>query len=175
MKKALTILDAVEDQNLFGGQFDTATSGAWLVTLKALFGLPMTEVEAGTFRRITRRAGAPTRPARELWAVVGRRGGKSRIAALLAVWLACFKRYALTPGERGVLMVLAADRRQARVVLGYIVALIDAVPMLSALVERRTAEALHLANGISIEVHTASFRAVRGYTVVGAIADEISF
>ena len=72
-------------------------------------------------------------------------------------------------------MVLAADRRQARVVLGYMVALIDSVPMLSALVERRTAEGLHLTNGVSIEAHTANFRAVRGYTVVGAICDEISF
>jgi hypothetical protein len=47
--------------------------------------------------------------------------------------------------------------------------------MLGGLVERQTAEAIHLRNRIVIEVHTASFRAVRGYTVIGAICDEIAF
>ena len=161
--------------HLFAGHFDGASWQAWRVILKAMFGLPLAEDDAAFFRRVTQREGVPTRPARELWAIVGLRGGKSRVAALLAVWLGCFKEYTLTPGERGVLMVLAADRRQARVVLGYIVALIDAVPMLSALVERRTADAIHLKTGISIEVYTASFRSVRGYTVIAAICDEIAF
>ena len=47
--------------------------------------------------------------------------------------------------------------------------------MLARMVESRTAEAIHLNNRISIEVHTASFRAVRGYTIVAVIADEIAF
>ena len=47
--------------------------------------------------------------------------------------------------------------------------------MLSRLVDRRTSDEIHLNNGISIEVHTASFRAVRGYTIVAAILDEIAF
>ena len=175
MTRAVTILDAVADPNVFGAQFDTASWTNWRVVLKALFGLPMTPDEAAVIRSVTGREAPPTQPAREFWAIVGRRGGKSRMAALLAVWLACFKRYTLTPGERGVLMVIAADRRQARVVLGYIVALIDSVPMLAALVERRTTDGLHLRTGISIEVQTASFRAVRGYTVVAAVCDEISF
>jgi phage terminase large subunit-like protein len=71
--------------------------------------------------------------------------------------------------------VLAADRRQARNVLDYITGFLDAIPMLGRLVERRTAEAIHLRNRIVVEVHTASFRAVRGYTVVGAVCDEIAF
>jgi hypothetical protein len=91
------------------------------------------------------------------------------------VFLACFRRYTLAIGERGVVMVIAADRRQARVVFRYIRALLDSVDMLRALVDRPTKEAVHLKNGISIEVHTASFRAVRGYTVVAAIMDEIAF
>ena len=72
-------------------------------------------------------------------------------------------------------MVLAADRRQARTVFRYIDGLISNVPMLAELVERRTSEEIHLRNRISIEVHTASFRAVRGYTIVAAILDEIAF
>jgi len=41
--------------------------------------------------------------------------------------------------------------------------------------EHRTRDAVSLTNRVVIEVHTASFRAVRGYTVVGCIADEIAF
>ena len=59
-------------------------------------------------------------------------------------------------------MVLAPDRRQSRVIFKYIEALIDGVPMLAAMVESRTKESIHLTNGVSIEVHTANYRAVRG-------------
>ena len=62
--------------------------------------------------------------------------------------------------------MIAADRRQARTVMRYIVGLLDGCPMLARMVVNRTAEAVELSNGIVIEVHTASFRAVRGYTVV---------
>jgi hypothetical protein len=66
--------------------------------------------------RHTGRQRPPEASAREAWVVVGRRGGKSRVAALVAVWLACFNDYRamLAPGEPGTLMVIAADRRQAR-------------------------------------------------------------
>src|SRR5262249_30808202 len=84
-------------------------------------------------------------------------------------------RYQLVPGERGLVMVAAADRKQARVIFRYINAFFDRIPALASLIEKRTTEALHLKNGISIEVHTASFRSVRGYTVVCFIADEIAF
>ena len=36
-------------------------------------------------------------------------------------------------------------------------------------------ESLDLSNRITIEVHTASFRTVRGYTVVAALLDELAF
>lgn len=109
--------------------------------------------------------------------MVGRRGGKSRIAALVATYLACFQDYTaiLAPGERATIMVIAADRKQARVVFRYLTGLLDGVPMLSRLVESLTAEAVHLTNRVSIEVHTASFRAVRGYTIAAAVLDELAF
>ena len=72
-------------------------------------------------------------------------------------------------------MLVAADRAQARVVLRYIEAFLDSTPMLARLVERRTAEAIDLSNGVSIEVHTASYRTVRGRTVVAAVLDELAF
>jgi len=174
----VTITEALRDPALFAPWFQPAASWApWFSFLRALFGLPLDAEGLDIYRRHTGRQTAPTSQAREAWLVVGRRGGKSRIAATVAVYLACFRDYArsLAPGERGTVMVIAADRRQARVILRYVNGLLDGVPMLAQLVESRTTEAVHLTNRISIEVHTASFRAVRGYTIVSAILDEVAF
>jgi len=92
----------------------------------------------------------------------------------VAVWLACFKTYNLAKGERATLPIIAADRKQARVVLGYLKGLLHGAPMLAALIEREGSESIELTNNVVIEVHTASWRSVRGYTVVGAVLDEVS-
>lgn len=172
-----TILDAMADPALFGRVFRGASWDVWRVLLRALFGLALSGEELETFRRHTGRQTPPEAPAREAWLVVGRRGGKSLIAALVAVWLACFRDYSklLTPGERGTVMVIAADRRQARVVFRYILGFFRAIPALARLIERETRDSLDLTTGITLEVHTASFRAVRGYTVIAAILDEVAY
>ncbi|MHB1011951.1 MAG: hypothetical protein ACYC37_03480 [Desulfobacteria bacterium] len=174
----MNIIDVVHDENLARPFFrDLVSWAAWIVVLKAIFALPMEEAELEVYRRHTGRKDLPQGQAREGWLIVGRRGGKSRIAALVAVFLACFRDYAdiLAPGERGTVMVLAADRKQARTVLRYIVAFLEGVPMLASLIERKTAEGIDLSNGISLEVHTASFRSVRGFTVVAVVLDEVAF
>jgi hypothetical protein len=175
----VNILDAMHDPALFGPWFKGDSWTAWRAFLAALFGLPLpTEAEADAyFRHTGRTAYAPGTPAREAWLAVGRRGGKSRIAALVAVYLAAFRTYddVLAPGEVGTLPVIAADRRQARVVLRYIEGFFDAVPMLRGMVTNRTKETLELSNRCTIEVHTASWRTIRGMTLIGAVGDEIAF
>jgi len=47
--------------------------------------------------------------------------------------------------------------------------------MLARMIERETADTIDLSNRVSIEIHTASFRSVRGYTVVAALCDEIAY
>ncbi len=174
---ALTILDAMADPSLFDPWFQGQSWAAWKAFLAALFGLPINKAALEIYRQHTRCTSVPGLPAREAWLVVGRRGGKSLIAALVSVFLACFRDYRkiLAPGERGTVMVIAADRRQARVVFRYIAGFLDTVPMLTRMVESRTKETINLTNRVTIEVHTANFRAVRGYTVVAAICDEIAF
>lgn len=173
----MTILDAMRDPALFGPWFDPASWRAWSAFLAALFALPMSDADVDVFRQCTGRTTPPKSPAREAWVVVGRRGGKSRIAAAIAVYLACFAdhRANLAPGEVGTVALIAADRRQARTLMRYIAGFFDAVPMLGQMVTGRTKESITLANRIVIEVHTASFRSVRGYTLVAVIADEIAF
>ena len=72
-------------------------------------------------------------------------------------------------------MVIAADRRQARVVRRYISGLLHSTPVLEQRIARETKIAIELTTGIAIEIHTASFRTVRGYTVVGVVLDELAF
>ena len=117
----------------------------------------------------------PTQQAREACLIVGRRGGKSFICALVGVYLAVFRSYKLAPGERGIVMLIASDRRQARTLLGYTRAFVEQTPMLRQMVENTKADSIEFNNQVTIEIHTASFRSVRGYTVVAALCDEIAF
>ena len=117
----MTILDALDDPNLFAPFFQPAESWvAWRAALAATYALPMTAAELAVYQRHTGRTTAPTKPARE--------GGASSVAAAAnhgswrwsATYAAAFRTYALAPGERGTVMVIAADRRQARILFRYI-------------------------------------------------------
>jgi hypothetical protein len=172
-----TILDALADPQLLGSAFQGDTWTAWRAVLAAIFGLPMAGGQLETFRACSGRQDAPTAPVREAWCIAGRRAGKSRVAALIAVFLAAFRDYrgVLARGEVGTLPIVAADRRQARTVMQYVAGLLDGNPLLAQLVTKRTAESIELSTRCRIEIHTASWRALRGYTVVGGVLDEICF
>jgi hypothetical protein len=173
----VSILDAMRDPKLFGPSFPMSSWRAWQSFLAAMFALPMPPALQAIYQAHTRRVEPPTTPAREAWAICGRRAGKSRIAALVAVYLACFKDHTpvLAPGEVGTLMVLAADRKQAPTILRYIRGLLDAVPILKQGIVNQTAESITLSRRVIIEVVTASFRSTRGYTVIACVADELAF
>jgi hypothetical protein len=119
----------------------------------------------------------PTHPFTEAWLVVGRRGGKSLVLAMIAIYLALFKDWSanLVPGERGTVLVLAADRRQAQSIMRYANALCTEVPLLAARVERSTTEEIEFRGRVGIEVATASYRTVRGRTLIAGLLDEIAF
>jgi hypothetical protein len=174
----VTLIAATRDSHLFSAWFKRpATWQSWFAFLSALFALPMSAEQLATYRQCTGRSAPPSAPASEAWLVCGRRAGKSFMLALCAVFLATFKDYRqyLAPGERGVIMIIAADRRQARVILRYICALLTKVPMLARMIERETADSFDLRNSVSIEVATASYRSTRGYTLVAALLDELAF
>lgn len=174
----MNILKAIDDPNIFGQHFrDRATWAGWRAFLAALFALPMSGEMCRTFHQCTDRKIQPEETVTEAWLICGRRSGKSFVLALIAVFLACFRdwRPFLGPGERGTIMVLAADRKQARTIFGYVKGLLQSAPMLAATVEGETQESLTLANRVVIEIHTASFRTTRGYTLVAALCDEVAF
>ena len=135
----MNILDACRDRNLFAPWFrDRSTWLAWFAFLAALFGLPMTPDQLVIYRECTGRTipPPPGQQAEEAAIIVGRRGGKSLMTALIAIFLTCFRTYALGPGERGVFMIINPDRRQSRVVFRYILGLLHLVPMLARLIVR---------------------------------------
>lgn len=173
-----SILEAADDARLFAPWFrDRATYEAWFAFLAALFALPMTGEQMTTYKRHTGRQEVPTEPHTEGWLVIGRRGGKSFFMALIAVYLACFRTYRehLAPGERATVMIIATDRRQARVIVRYVGAMLTRIPMLAEMVERETADTFDLSNAVTIEVGTASFRTTRGYSYAAVLADELAF
>ncbi len=174
---AVTIRDLMTDPDLFGDQFGSDSWAGWLALLCGFYGLALNRKGRRTFEAITGRSSSPERACEELWLIIGRRGGKSQIAALLAVLEACFNDYQskLSPGEVATIMVLAADRKQARTVMRYISGLLDSNPMLKRLIVSQGRESIELSNRCVIEVGTASFRSVRGYTLACVIADEIAF
>lgn len=176
----MNILAAMDDPKLFAPWFARKPESwtAWRAFIAALFGLPMTDAELAIYRQCVGHSGdAPALPFTEAWLVCGRRAGKSFILALIAVYLACFREYRqyLAPGERGVILVIATDRRQARTIFRYARALLTQVPMLKRLVESERAEEIDLSNRITIEIGTASFKAVRGRTLVAVLGDETAF
>lgn len=177
----MNILQACDDSKLFAPWFrNPATWAAWRVFLATLFGLPAyTPEQAAIHAQCT---GRPIQPppgdvVTEAWLICGRRAGKSFTLALIAVFLACFRDYReyLQPGERGTVIVIAADKKQARTILRYVRGMLTRIPMLKRRIERETAESFELTKSVSIEVGTASFRAARGQTLVAALCDELAF
>jgi hypothetical protein len=173
----MNILDAISDDAVFGRAFKGESWTAWRSFLAALFALPMTPERLAIYKQCTGRTEPPSAPVSEAWLVCGRRSGKSFVLATAAVWLACFKdwRPYLAAGEHVTVMIVAADRRQARVILRYVRGLLKAVPMLAQTIEGETRESIDLRGNVCIEVHTASFRSTRGYAICAALLDELAF
>src|SRR6266404_3688122 len=121
MNDTPTIIELMDDPNVFGRWFGGDSWRAWRVALKTAFALPLDAEEVAT------------------------------------------------------VMLIAADREQARVVLRYIYAFLTEIEMLAGLVTRKTQDTIELKNLVVIEVHTASFRSVRGYTLAAVVNDEIAF
>ena len=131
---------ALGDPDLFGRVFAGESWAAWRVLLIAAMGEALDDDERAVFEALTGRPRGPAERVDELWAVIGRRGGKTRAVAVLAAYIAALCDHAdkLAPGERAVLPILSASVWQAQKAFGLLAGIFDAVPALSAMVIGRT-------------------------------------
>jgi hypothetical protein len=171
-----TIDRALTDRNLLGAALgDAAPWSAWIAVLRAAHALPLSDEERELFVQVAGDRHPPTERVRELWAVIGRRGGKSRIAAALAVYQACFVEHHLAAGEVGMVLVLAAARDQTKRVFDYARAFLENSPVLRQEIESITRSEIRLRSGVVIAIHSNSFRTVRGSTLLAVVLDEVAF
>lgn len=176
--RSITIDQALVDPKLLGAALGPVGSWTvWIAILRAAFGLELTESELSAFQGVSGGREPPKERVRELWAIIGRRAGKSRMAAALATFIAAFVDHTgkLAPGEVGTVLVLAASKTQAQTVFRYVVAFFEQSAILKRMVDTVTTDEIRLHGGISIAVHTNSFRTVRGRTLLAAIFDEVGF
>jgi hypothetical protein len=176
-KVAVTMRKASSDPKLLGNVLAGESWRRWRTLLVSLMGEALTDDERAIFKDLTGREREPLERVEEFWGVIGRRGGKSRATAALVVFLACFvdHRSVIAVGERPTVLLLAQNQKQATIALSYICGIVETTPLLASLIKNRTAEALELKNGVTVEVRPASFRGLRGVTAVAIIADEIAF
>jgi hypothetical protein len=175
---AITIDAAMADSALIGAALgDLSSWSTWVAVLKAAFGQTLNRHERRVFAVVAGSRKPPGRAVRELWAIAGRRSGKSRIAAAIATFIAtCIDHSGkLSPGEPGYVLVLAASRSQASVVFAYIEAFLQSSPILRQQIEAVTADEIRLKGNVIISVHANNFRTVRGKTLLAVIFDEAAY
>jgi hypothetical protein len=178
VSEGTSILEAWDYPQMFAPHFRGGdTWQAWRAFCAAMFALPPDGPMLELYRQHTGRQTWPAKPFSEAALVVGRRGGKSRILALLGTFLATFRDYSpyLAPGEVATVAIIAADRKQARAIFRFTIGLLRAVPTLDSMIEDQTSEVITLNNRVVIEIATASFRVTRGYTFAAVLADETAF
>lgn len=112
-----------------------------------------------------------------VWAL-GRRSGKSQMAAIVAVYLGITRsevyRAKVPIGKQFYILTVANNQDQSRIALGMIRDLLYGSSLLKPLIIRDTADELHLTNGAIFKALPASSRGGRGLACPVVIFDEIA-
>ncbi|MGH9867914.1 MAG: hypothetical protein ACREAA_07105 [Candidatus Polarisedimenticolia bacterium] len=172
-----TILDYLRDRNLFGGlrSFQSlATWQAWIVFLKAVYGLPMQAAEVALFCLCTGRSAY--NPPRGGWpevvCIVARRAGKTKVCGTIAAFEA-----ATAPphpdGDELYALCIGQDYRGAmRALLAHASAPFHRVPMFRRMVTGQTADTITLENGVRLAAYPCKPSAARGLGARIVLMDE---
>lgn len=191
----ISVVDAIRDERLIGDEISEQQE----VMLRAAYGLPLQERRIKTrvfigrrmssvgrfetidetpeqfFCRITSKPAYVPTHYRECGIYIGARGGKSdKLSANVTLFEACFRTHKLSRGEKGLIPCVAFDKKQASIVFNYIKGKASVSPAISKSIVAERAGELELINGLEIGVYTCSFRALRGYSIPAAVADEIA-
>jgi hypothetical protein len=179
-----SIIDFLDDPELFQPRFRGASWSTWRVVLKAAYALPMSPGELEVFADVAGGRKPPEKPVRELICCVGRGGGKDSVAAALAVYVATTANTShLRRGEWADVLCFATDRQQCGIAFNYVKGFFDdeELPLLRGMVRERARgpamddSTIELTNQARITVSTNNRRSPRGRTVCCAIYDETAF
>jgi hypothetical protein len=148
----------------------------WRTILIASHGELLLPDEAAAYQGLVGRPYVPGAPLSELWACIGRRGGKSSTISVAALFHALTRDYTklLRPGEKPLIPLVAADRSEAKSLYQFCLGALQELPMLAGLIEGITASTIRLINGVEIDIRTANLRSLRGRSVPFAALDELS-
>ena len=176
MTHSFTIDRVLTDKRLLGAELGDGESWqTWRIALKGAFGLALTDAERVVFDAIAGGRNPPTQRVRELWCIVSRRAGKSKMAAALSVYFACFVKHKLSAGETGMVLTISPTTDTSKVVFNYVLGFMRKSPVLRHEIDSTTRNEIRLKNGIVIATHANSFRSVRGRTLCAVVLDEIAF
>lgn len=174
----MKLYDFMMNPTLCGLEFRHKSWSTWRIVARLYDGdaALLTPEECVIARQLIGREALPTDPPRELFIGAGRRSGKTRFDAVLAVHAAAEDHRAmLAPGEWAGVVCTCVDRVQARTWFNYCRGLIEASPTLAAEVINKTADSIEFEHRTRLEVFTSNYRSVRGFTLAAAIIDEAAF
>ncbi len=178
MQPLVTMRKALADPDIFGTVLHGESWDAWRVLIIAAMGEPLiNDAEREIFTRLTGRTHEPLERVDEFWAIIGRRGGKSRAAGIIAAYIASLVDYrdVLAPGETASLPILSASLWASKRVFQFLNGIFSTVPALRKLVINQTADTISLSTRVDIECRPASYRVgARSATCCAVICDEIS-
>src|SRR5207249_4677523 len=153
----------------------------WAIALRALYGLPIRSTRGRELVQLCTGRAAETLPEHGFQTglfLVGRRSGKSRIAAVIGAFEALFggHEHKLAKGESGIIPIISPTLYQSSIVWKYLHAIFNTPLLRQEVVDEREVEKiLLLRNGLEIRILTGDWRTVRGPAVVCAILDEVCF
>ncbi|MEN6560968.1 MAG: terminase large subunit [Acidobacteriota bacterium] len=172
----MSIVEVMLDQDLFGSYFpEPETWVNWMAFLDVFEGQDLTPAQLEAYQKFTGRTKyEPGSPFDTAYVISGRRSGKSRIASVVAVYLALFSglHEKLSPGETGWVLIIAGKKEQAQAIFGYVKALAQ---KFKKDIIKENADEVWFANGTAIKVTAGTWRGVRGATVLGCLVDELAF
>lgn len=181
---SINIIQAIQDKGFFydylvGNANSMQSWSHWQTLLRVIYGLDIRKKSALELIKLcTGRNPDKLSPNGYNTALllVGRRGGKSKVAGLIAAFEAALsnREDVLSAGELGLVSVISPTRFQSQIVKSYIRACFDS-PLLSEEITQEDREGFELSNGIRVQILTGDYKAVRGFSQLAVVIEEINF
>ncbi len=173
-------VQAAQDDNLFKPYFgdSLASYNNWMTCIKCIYGIKPKQSEYDLIKKCTGRnpLELPKSGFRNVLLLCGRRSGKSKLSGYIAAYEALLsgREKVLSPGELGMVSVVAPTRDQTKIVRSYAKAALQG-KVLQGEVITDLRDEFTLSNGVCVRSLTGSFQTVRGWSQLAVIIDELAF